>query len=120
MDPYGGRMRAMLIFAFCPLVISTCSAIGPYFCVGTGNSYRYSCHGTPIVVGQHFFYRERYVPKYAVATITGIGGMAGGLGSFLINKGSGVLFDYSIASNMRFLGFEGLMQDISLFSAFVP
>jgi ACS family hexuronate transporter-like MFS transporter len=34
-------------------------------------------------------------PKKAIATITGIGGMAGGIGSFLINKGSGVLFDYA-------------------------
>jgi ACS family hexuronate transporter-like MFS transporter len=36
-------------------------------------------------------------PKKATATIVGIGGMAGGIGSFLINKGSGVLFDYSAA-----------------------
>jgi ACS family hexuronate transporter-like MFS transporter len=34
-------------------------------------------------------------PKSAIATITGIGGMAGGIGSFLINKGSGVLFDFT-------------------------
>jgi ACS family hexuronate transporter-like MFS transporter len=34
-------------------------------------------------------------PKKATATVVGIGGMAGGIGSFLINKGSGVLFDYS-------------------------
>jgi ACS family hexuronate transporter-like MFS transporter len=37
-------------------------------------------------------------PKSAIATITGIGGMAGGLGAFLINKGSGVLFDFSSGS----------------------
>jgi len=34
-------------------------------------------------------------PKSAIATITGIGGMAGGVGSFLINKGSGALFDFA-------------------------
>lgn len=34
-------------------------------------------------------------PKSAIATITGIGGMAGGIGSFLINKGSGRLFDFA-------------------------
>ncbi len=39
-------------------------------------------------------------PKYAVATITGIGGMAGGIGSFLINKGSGVLFTFASGSTM--------------------
>jgi ACS family hexuronate transporter-like MFS transporter len=46
-------------------------------------------------------------PKYAVATVTGIGGMAGGLGSFIINKGSGKLFDYAAATNMSFMGFTG-------------
>lgn len=35
-------------------------------------------------------------PKKAIATITGIGGMAGGIGSFFIQKGSGMLFDYSL------------------------
>jgi ACS family hexuronate transporter-like MFS transporter len=39
-------------------------------------------------------------PKTAVATITGIGGMAGGFGAFLINKGSGVLFDFASGTTM--------------------
>lgn len=47
-------------------------------------------------------------PKSAIATITGIGGMAGGIGSVFINKGSGLLFDYSENSGMSFLGFEGI------------
>jgi ACS family hexuronate transporter-like MFS transporter len=34
-------------------------------------------------------------PKSAIATVTGIGGMAGGVGAFLINKGSGMLFDFT-------------------------
>ena len=46
-------------------------------------------------------------PNSAVATITGLGGMAGGVGSFLINKGSGTLFDYAAETNMMFMGFEG-------------
>ncbi|MBE0677869.1 MAG: MFS transporter, partial [Bacteroidales bacterium] len=71
-------------------------------------------------------------PKSAVATITGIGGMAGGFGAFLINKGSGKLFDFSsgttitdgtvsvmtkellaggapyVTEPMSFFGFEGI------------
>ena len=35
-------------------------------------------------------------PKSTIATIVGIGGMAGGIGSFCINMGSGRLFDDSI------------------------
>ena len=33
-------------------------------------------------------------PRPAIATVTGIGGMAGGLGSILISKSAGYLFDY--------------------------
>lgn len=47
-------------------------------------------------------------PKYAVATITGIGGMAGGVGSFIINKGSGVLFDHATNTDMKVMGFHGI------------
>jgi len=47
-------------------------------------------------------------PKSAIATVTGIGGMAGGVGSFLINKGSGALFDFSAINNWQFMGFEGI------------
>jgi ACS family hexuronate transporter-like MFS transporter len=46
-------------------------------------------------------------PKKAIATVTGIGGMAGGIGSFLINKGSGVLFEHAGSTNMQFMGFAG-------------
>jgi ACS family hexuronate transporter-like MFS transporter len=47
-------------------------------------------------------------PRSAIATVTGIGGMAGGVGSFLINKGSGELFDYTTNTNMAFMGFQGI------------
>ena len=46
-------------------------------------------------------------PKKAIATVTGIGGMAGGIGSFIINKGSGVLFTHADETQMRFMGFQG-------------
>lgn len=48
-------------------------------------------------------------PKSTVATITGIGAMAGGIGSFLINKGSGVLFTYAEQQGQAFsfMGFDG-------------
>ena len=46
-------------------------------------------------------------PQSAVATVIGIGGMAGGVSAFLINIGSGYLFDYADRTQMAFLGFEG-------------
>jgi len=47
-------------------------------------------------------------PKKAIATITGIGGLAGGIGSTIINKGSGMLFDYCSKTEMVFMGFKGI------------
>ena len=48
-------------------------------------------------------------PKSTIATITGIGAMAGGVSSFLINKGAGMLFTYAEkqGSAFTFFGFEG-------------
>ena len=111
MDPYAGRMRAMLIFAFFPLLALFAQPLGDHFgsawwpaiiigLVGAGHqSWSANIFST---VGDMF-------PKYAIATITGIGAMAGGLGSFLINKGSGVLFDYAAGQGeaFAFMGFTG-------------
>ena len=47
-------------------------------------------------------------PKRAIATVTGISGLAGGIGSFAINKGSGMLFDHAEQTNMKVLNFEGI------------
>lgn len=48
-------------------------------------------------------------PKSAIATITGIGSMAGGIGSMLINWASGHLFVYAEEQGaaFQFMGFEG-------------
>ena len=46
-------------------------------------------------------------PKSTIATIIGMGGMAGGFGAFLINMVSGILFDYADQSQMAFMGFVG-------------
>lgn len=107
MDPYGGRMKAMLIFAFIPLLGMLAQPSGnisiwfPVIIIGIAGAAHQSWSANIFsTVGDMF-------PKYAVATVTGIGGMAGGLGSFIINKGSGKLFDYAAANNMKFMGFTG-------------
>ena len=48
-------------------------------------------------------------PKAAVASITGIGTMAGGVGSMLVQWAAGNLFTYAekAGSAFQFLGFEG-------------
>ncbi len=107
MNPYAGRMRAMLIFAFFPLLALFAQPLGEYsywfpvIIIGiAGAAHQAWSANIFSTVGDMF-------PKTAIATITGIGGMAGGVGSFLINKGSGTLFDYAAETNMAFMGFEG-------------
>ena len=95
MNPYEGRMRAMLIFAFFPLLALAAQPLGyisywvPVIIIGiAGAAHQAWSANIFTTVGDMF-------PKKAIATITGIGGLAGGLGSTMINKGSGVLFDFA-------------------------
>ncbi|MFP9115424.1 MFS transporter [Flavobacterium sp. RHBU_3] len=108
MNPYEGRMKAMLIFAFFPLLAMFAQPLGKYsywlpvIIIGiAGAAHQAWSANIFTTVGDMF-------PKKAIATITGIGGLAGGLGSTLINKGSGVLFDYTKETNMDFIGFQGI------------
>ena len=109
MNPYIGRMRAMLIFACFPLLGLIAQPMGEYSAwwpaviiglLGAGHqAWSANLYST---IGDMF-------PKSTVATITGIGAMAGGIGSFLINKGSGMLFTYAEGqgSAFGFMGFDG-------------
>ncbi len=109
MNPYNGRMLAMLIFAFLPLPalfaqgLGTISVWWPAIIIGlAGAGHQAWSANLFSTIGDMF-------PKSAIATITGIGGMAGGIGSFLINKGAGALFTYSegMGEAFTFMGFEG-------------
>ena len=110
MEPYAGRMRAMLIFAFFPILALFAQPLGGIYgpwavaiIIGiVGAAHQSWSANIFSTVGDMF-------PKYAIATITGIGAMAGGLGSFCINKGSGVLFDYAAGQGeaFAFFGFTG-------------
>ena len=107
MNPYAGRMRAMLIIAFFPLVVLAAQPLGgisywvPILLIAVGASAHQAWSANIFsTIGDMF-------PKRAIATITGIGGMAGGIGSFFIQKGAGMLFTYSDQHALHFLGFEG-------------
>ncbi|MFD2903085.1 MFS transporter [Sphingobacterium anhuiense] len=107
MNPYEGRMKAMLIFAFIPLIVLFAQPLGyisywvPVIFIGIAGAAHQSWSANIFsTVGDMF-------PKKAIATITGIGGLAGGLGAFIINKISGVLFDYAKETQLKFMGFEG-------------
>ena len=109
MNPYIGRMRAMLIFACFPVLgllaqpMGTLSPWCPAIIIGLlGAGHQAWSANLYSTIGDMF-------PKSTIATITGIGAMAGGLGSFLINKGSGMLFTYAEGQGeaFRFMGFDG-------------
>ena len=110
MNPYAGRMRAMLIFAFFPLLGLLAQPLGVYSAwwpailiglLGAGHqSWSANIFST---VGDMF-------PKSTIGTITGIGSMAGGVGSFLINKGSGMFFTWADELSIDKVGAENAFQ----------
>ncbi|QIL39321.1 MFS transporter [Pedobacter sp. HDW13] len=107
MNPYDGRMKSMLIFAFFPLLALLAQPLGhytywlPVIIIGIAGAAHQAWSANIFTTVSDMF------PRQAIATVTGIGGMAGGLGSFFINKGSGVLFTYAGDTQMTFMGFQG-------------
>ena len=98
MNPYLGRMRAMLIFACFPVLgllaqpLGTYSAWWPAVLIGLlGAGHQAWSANLFSTIGDMF-------PKSTIGTITGIGTMAGGIGSFAINKGAGHFFDWAAGS----------------------
>ena len=111
MHPYPGRMLAMLIFAFFPLCALLAQPLGmrfnsawiPAILIGLAAAGHQAWSANLFsTIGDMF-------PKGAIATVTGIGAMAGGVGSMFIQKIAGKLFTYAenAGSAFHFLGFEG-------------
>jgi ACS family hexuronate transporter-like MFS transporter len=92
--PYDGRMKAMLMIAVVPLVVLLAQPFGylsfwvPVILIGIGTSAHQAWSANIFTTVSDMF------PKKAVASVVGIGGMAGGLGGVLITKMGGWLFDY--------------------------
>lgn len=111
MDPYSGRMLAMLIFAFFPVAALFAQPLGigmdspwiPAILMGLAAAgYQAWSVNLYSTVGDMF-------PKGSIATITGIGAMAGGIGSVIMQKVAGWLLTYSenAGEAFRFLGSNG-------------
>jgi len=111
MNPYAGRMLAMLIFAFFPLAALLAQPLGVHFnspwwpaiLIGLAGAGHQAWSANLFSTTGDMF------PKSTVATITGIGAMAGGIGSMIIQWVAGQLFTYAEAQGaaFQFLGFEG-------------
>lgn len=107
MNPYAGRMKAMLLFALFPLLGIVVMPLGevsmwfPVIIIGIMAAAHQSWSANVYNVVSDMF------PKAVVATVTGAAGLASGLGSFMSNYGAGQLFDYAGRVGLTFLGFEG-------------
>jgi ACS family hexuronate transporter-like MFS transporter len=92
-EPYAGRMRAMLIIALIPLIVLSAQYLGgisfwlPVLIIGIGTAAHQAWSANIFTTVSDMF------PKKAVASVTGIGGMAGGIGGILVTKCSGWIFD---------------------------
>ena len=111
MKPYNGRMLAMLLFAFLPLASLFAQPLGlnfhsawwPAILIGLAAAGHQAWSANLFsTIGDMF-------PKSTIASITGIGTMAGGIGSMLVQKIAGNLFTHAekLGPAFTFLGFEG-------------
>lgn len=102
---YDGRMKAMFIIALFPLVILAAQPLGhysywiPVILIGIGASAHQAWSANIFSTVSDMF------PKSATATVTGIGGMAGGIGGVIISKLGGKLFDHYQALGNKEMGF---------------
>ncbi len=93
-QPYDGRMKAMLMIALIPLVVLAAQPLGdisfwmPVILIGIGASAHQAWSANIFTTVSDMF------PKKAVASVVGIGGMAGGIGGVIITKIGGALFDH--------------------------
>jgi len=103
---YDGRIRAMLVIAVFPLVVLLSQPLGylgfwvPVILIGIGASAHqaWSCNIFTTV--------SDMFPRRAVASVVGIGGMAGGIGGVLMSKLGGWLFDYYGAAGQIHTGYS--------------
>ncbi|HEY6505301.1 MAG TPA: MFS transporter [Chitinophagaceae bacterium] len=90
---YDGRMKAMLLIAFIPLVVLLAQPLGhisywmPVILIGIGASAHQAWSANIFTTVSDMF------PKKAIASVVGIGGMAGGIGGVVMSKLGGWLFD---------------------------
>jgi len=91
---YDGRMRAMFFIALLPLAVLAAQPLGsfgywvPVILIGIGASAHQAWSANIFTTVSDMF------PRKTVASVTGIGGMAGGIGGVLISKIGGPLFDF--------------------------
>ena len=93
-SPYDGRMKAMLLIAFFPLLVLAAQPLGSYtfwipvILIGIGASAHQAWSANIFTTVSDMF------PKKAIGSVIGIGGMAGGFGGVVMSKLGGAFFDH--------------------------
>ncbi|MDR2057919.1 MAG: MFS transporter [Dysgonamonadaceae bacterium] len=105
MNPYAGRMKAMLIIALFPLFVLATQYLGTYsfwwaiVLIGIGASAHQAWSANIFTTVSDMF------PKKVVGSVTGIGGMAGGLGGILVSQVAGHVFKYYADLGYKEIGY---------------
>ena len=102
MDANKARKTAMFIYALFPLLVLSAQYMGSFnmwfavIIIGIAASAHQAWSANIFTTVSDMF------PKRAIASVTGIGGMAGAVGGIMIAKSAGLLFDhYKAAGDIR-------------------
>jgi ACS family hexuronate transporter-like MFS transporter len=91
---YDSRLKAMFVIALFPLAVLLAQPLGnlgfwvPVIVIGIGASAHQAWSANLLSMPADMF------PKHCVASVVGIGGLAGGIGGVLVTKLGGALFDH--------------------------
>ena len=105
MDPNKARKLAMFLFALCPLSVLFASRLGTintWFAVGC---IAIACAAHQAWSCNIFTTVSDMFPKKVVASVTGIGGMAGAVGGILIARVAGLVLQHFKDIHKEYLGY---------------
>jgi len=103
---FSARRKAMLIYALCAIPVISAQVFGGYNLwialgiIGFGAAAHQAWSANIYTTVSDMF------PKPSIGTVTGIGGMAGGLGGIFISKAAGYLFDWYKSSGSIETGYQ--------------
>lgn len=105
MDPSKARKLAMLIYALFPLTVLAASRLGEINTWLAVGAIAIACSAHQAWSANIFTTVSDMFPKRAVASVTGIGGMAGGIGGILIARAAGKLLAHYTAEGRVEVGY---------------
>jgi MFS transporter, ACS family, hexuronate transporter len=105
MDPSQARKSAMFIFALMPLTVLLASRLGEINTWLAVATIAIACSAHQAWSANIFTTVSDMFPKKAVASVTGLGGMAGAVGGILIARAAGKLLQHFTAVGKPELGY---------------